>query len=73
MAALSAVGSTLAQPAMAPLSLDTGATSESRPNPEPEQQRVLAPITTADRAGAAILTILACVGFVGAMVWIVLE
>lgn len=74
MAALSAVGSTLAGPNMAPLSLRTGATSESRPNPEStEQNTEFAPITTGDKAGAAILTIVFCAIFIGAMVWIVLD
>ena len=74
MAALSAVGATLLQRNMAPLSFATGATSESKPNPEATEQNTdFKPITTGDKAGAAILTILICAAFIGSMVWIVLE
>lgn len=74
MSALSVVGASLLQPDMAPLSADRGAQSEGDPSAGmthtgPEDFR---DITTGDRAGAAILTILICVSFVGAMVWIVL-
>lgn len=74
MSALAAVGATLMQQSMAPLSLDTGAVSESRPNPvSSEANDDFPPVTTADKAGAAILTILTVVAFVGAMVWIILD
>lgn len=74
MSALAVVGATLMEPDMAPLSADRGAQSESDPtsgmtNNGPEE---FEPITDGDRAGAAILTIIICVSFVGAMVWIVL-
>lgn len=77
MAAMSVIGTTLMTDAMAPLSQKTGATSSSDPNaganlnsPKPI---TFSPITTADKAGAAILTILVCVALVGSMVWIVIE
>lgn len=74
MSALSIVGASLMQPDMAPLSAERGAESTSDPGAGlthngPEE---FADITTGDQAGAAILTILVCVAFVGAMVWIVL-
>ena len=74
MSALSVVGAALAKPEMAPLSLESGATSTSDPNAgmtnnSPQELR---PITAGDRAGAAILTIIICVSLVGTMVWIVI-
>ena len=74
MSALAIVGASLMEPDMAPLSADRGAQSESDPTAGmthngPED---LEPITDGDRAGAAIFTIIICVSFVGAMVWIVL-
>ena len=77
MAALSVMGATLINSGMAPLSKKTGATSSSDPNAgnniDVAKPITFAPITTADKAGAAILTILVCVGLVGSMIWIVLE
>ena len=76
MAALSTIGSTLIDGSMAPLSQKSGAKSESNPNAgqtQPGNNLTLKPITTADKAGAAILTIIICIGMVGGMVWIVLE
>lgn len=62
---------------MAPLSQKTGATSTSNPSAGEENNNkgtvTFKPITTADKAGAAILTILVCVGLIGSMIWIVLE
>lgn len=61
---------------MAPLSTKTGATSKGDPNAGAstgDQPITFSPVTTGDKAGAAILTILVCVGMVAGMVWIVLE
>jgi mannan endo-1,6-alpha-mannosidase len=74
MSALAALGSTLMAPEMAPLTQESGAQSESHPNPGASEQNTdFEPITAGDKAGASILTILACVSVVGAMVWIVLD
>jgi len=76
MAALSVIGSTLNREAIAPLSQSTGATSESDPNAgstaakDPTTEH--APITTGDKAGAAILTIVVVVLVVGGSVWLVI-
>lgn len=62
MAAMAVVGATLNTPAMAPLSLNTGATSKSDPNAGNDgatnSTKPLKPITTGDKAGAAIFTII---------------
>lgn len=62
MAALAVVGSTLATSNMAPLSLSSGATSKSDPDAgnddETDKPKPLPPISGADRAGAAIFTII---------------
>lgn len=77
MAAMSVIGTTLINGQMVPLSEKTGATSSSNPGAGDDlnvhKPITFAPITTADKAGAAILTILVCVALVGSMVWIVLE
>jgi mannan endo-1,6-alpha-mannosidase len=73
---MSVIGSTLIDASMVPLSTKTGATSKSDPNAGDDASKTptpLAPITTADKAGAAILTILVCVAMIGSMIWIVLE
>lgn len=75
MAALSVMGSNLMTESMRPLTLRTGATSKSNPNAgsdapsNPTANRK--PITTADRAGAGILTILMVVIVVGGSAWLV--
>jgi mannan endo-1,6-alpha-mannosidase len=73
MSALAVVSANLLTPDMAPLSLETGAESTSNPNEGLTTTDPInfEPITTADKAGAAILTILVCVTFVGGMIWIV--
>ena len=74
MAAMSVIGANLMTSAMIPLSLRTGATSKSDPNAG--SNTVTLPtglnekITTADKAGAAILTVLASILVVGGAVWI---
>ena len=75
MAALSVIGSTLNRQDLAPLSQRTGATSKSDPNAgsnAPTNPAALrSPITTADRAGAGILTVIMVVVVVGGAVWLV--
>jgi mannan endo-1,6-alpha-mannosidase len=76
MAALSVMGTTLMTPQMAPLSQKTGATSQSDPNAGDTSTSTVVtfkPITTGDKAGAAILTILVCIAMVASMIWITLE
>lgn len=77
MAAMSVMGATLINSSMAPLSSKTGATSTSDPNAgqtaNADPTASYKKITTADKAGAAILTMLVCIGMVVGMIWIVLE
>ena len=76
MQALSVIGSTLITDSMAPLSAKTGGTSKSDPNAgsntdaDPTANRK--PITTKDRAGAGILTIMVIVGVVAGSLWLIL-
>lgn len=76
MSALSVIGSNLMDSSMAPLSLTTGATSESDPDAgstaSTDPADNFSKITTKDKAGASILTILMVVFVVGGAVWIVL-
>ena len=77
MAAMSVIGATLIDNEMVPLSQKTGANSKSDPtagqskNTDPTAS--FKPITTGDKAGAAILTMIICIGMIGSMIWIVLE
>lgn len=78
MSALAVIGATQITQDMIPLTSTTGGTSSSNPdagndaphNPEDEFKRN--PITSGDRAGAAILTILIIGAVIGLCVWIVL-
>lgn len=76
MAALSVIGSTLNRQSIAPLSQASGATSESDPDAgataakDPTTEH--APITTGDKAGAAILTIIVVFLVVGGAIWLVI-
>lgn len=76
MAALSVIGSTLNRQDIAPLSQSSGATSESNPNAGTDAAKdpttKHAPITTADKAGAALLTVFVVVLVVGGSVWLVI-
>lgn len=69
MSALSVIASNLIASAKAPLSADTGGTSKGNPSAGTNEQTsnplALATITTADRAGAGIITALALVGILG--------
>jgi len=75
MAALSVIGSTLNKGILTPKSSETGATSQSDPNAgstaptDPTASR--SKITTADKAGAAILTLLGTAVVIGGAVWLV--
>lgn len=76
MSALSVLGATLMNSAIVPVTKDTGGTSKSNPNAgsgttEPAPG-VTSKITTADKAGAAILTILVISGVVGGSLWIIM-
>lgn len=78
MSALAVIGATQITPGMVPLTSSTGGNSTSDPgagsdaphNPDDEFKRN--PITTADRAGAAVLTIIVIGAIVGISVWIVI-
>lgn len=78
MCALAVIGATQITSDMTPLTLTTGGNSTSNPDAgndaphNPEEEFARDPITTGDRAGAAILTILIIGAVVGLCVWIVL-
>ena len=75
MTALAVVGANLIDNTMVPLTADTGGKSASDPNagasapifPHDE----FPDITTADRAGAGILTVLVICGFAGGAWWLI--
>ncbi|KAH0845801.1 Mannan endo-1,6-alpha-mannosidase DCW1 [Fonsecaea pedrosoi] len=75
MAALSVIGSVLNSQALMPKSTRTGATSKSDPNAgstAPTNPAALRDnITTGDKAGAGILTLLMAALVIGAAVWLV--
>ncbi|KAJ9603578.1 hypothetical protein H2200_011764 [Cladophialophora chaetospira] len=75
MAALSVIGSTLNKDILVPKSSNTGATSKGDPNAGSEAPAsptaLRDKITTGDKAGAAILTLLAAAIVIGGAVWIV--
>ncbi|KIW68988.1 hypothetical protein PV04_04895 [Phialophora macrospora] len=75
MAALSVIGSTLNRDSLTPKSTRTGATSKGDPNAGSEAPKspsaLRSKITTGDKAGAAILTILATAIIIGGAVWLV--
>lgn len=76
MAALSVIGATLNRQDLAPLSLNTGATSKSDPtaginapyNPLDEH----GPVTTGEKVGAAFATLAVAAVIIGGAIWIVL-
>lgn len=78
MCALAVIGATQITSAMVPLTANTGGTSKSDPNAgndaphNPEDEFKKNPITTADKAGAAILTLLVIGAVVGLSIWIIL-
>lgn len=76
MSAMSVIGANLIDSSMVPLSLNTGAKSSSDPTagggtggslPSALTDKV----TTADKAGAAILTIMMCAIFIGTAWWLI--
>jgi mannan endo-1,6-alpha-mannosidase len=75
MSALSVLGATLMNAGIVPVTKDTGGTSKS--NPSAGSGTTEAPagittkITTADKAGAGILTLLIICGVVGGSLWII--
>lgn len=75
MAALSVIGTTLNKDILTPKSSSTGATSKPDPNAgssAPSNPAALTDkITTGDKAGAAILTLLAVVIILGGAAWLV--
>lgn len=76
MSALAVIGSTLINPSMAPLSLSSGAKSESKPDSGIQDGPITStpdPVTAGDRAGAAILTILLTGFVVGGAYWLVCD
>jgi len=76
MCSLQAVGSLLNRDSIAPLSKASGATSKSDPDAgstaakDPTTEH--APITTGDKAGATILTIIVVFLIVGGSIWLVI-
>lgn len=76
MSALAIIGANLIDSSMAPLTLRTGATSQSDPTAGGSTGTTPAevfskPITTGDKAGAAILTILATAIILGGAWWLI--
>ncbi len=74
MQALAVIGATTMNPGIAPKTANTGGTSISDPdagtNADAAPIPKSAPVTTADKAGAAILTLLAAGVVIGGCVWI---
>lgn len=76
MAALSVIGATLNRQDLVPLSSNTGASSPSDPNAgsnapyDPTTET--GPVTTADKAGAAILTAIVIILVIGGAVFLII-
>lgn len=77
MAALEAIQSVLIENAEPPLTMKTGGTSKGDANAGSESDETFSPnwkeITTADKAGAGILTTLLLGGMLGGSAWLVWE
>ncbi|KKY14445.1 putative glycosyl hydrolase family 76 protein [Phaeomoniella chlamydospora] len=85
MSALSVIGANLMKPSIAPLSANTGGSSKADESSQTvtaqggggssqgSDGKPLSKITTKDRAGAGILTILATLGIIAASVWLIWE
>jgi len=75
MSALSVIGANLMNSAIVPVTKDTGGTSKSDPNAGSDSSTnpvaKVGKITTSDKAGAAILTILVICGVIGGSLWII--
>lgn len=77
MSALSVLGSQLMSDSLLPVTTDTGGTSKSNPaagagSSASATTAPLKKITTADRAGAGILTALIICGVIGGSLWIII-
>ena len=76
MSALSVLGTTQITGAMAPVTKDTGGTSKGDPSAgsgtSATPTGVTKKITTSDKAGAVILTIMVICGVVGGSLWIIM-
>jgi hypothetical protein len=76
MQALAVIGATTIRPEITPKSANTGGTSKSDPDAGSdhagEPPTVLEPVTTADRAGAGIVTVIGVVFIVGGSIWLIL-
>lgn len=76
MQALAVIGATQMTAKIAPKSATTGGTSESDPDAgndiDTAPEIKFAPLTTGDKAGASILTILIVLSVVGGGIWIIL-
>ena len=76
MQALSVIGATQINGGIAPKTANTGGTSKSDPNAgsdansQPTIQH--SPITTKDKAGAGILTVLFIIGVIGGGIWLIM-
>lgn len=76
MQALAVIGATQMNANIAPKSARTGGTSESDPDAGSDVDTApeikFDPLTTGDKAGASILTILIVAGVVGGGIWLIL-
>jgi hypothetical protein len=76
MQALSVIGATQINSGIIPKSIATGGTSESDPNAGSDANAspavTASKITTADKAGAGILTVLCIFIVIGGSIWIIL-
>jgi len=76
MQALSVIGATQINSGIAPKSIKTGGTSKGDPNAGSDANAspsvTTSKITTADKAGAGILTVLCIFIVIGGSVWIIL-
>lgn len=76
MQALSVIGATTINSGIAPKSITTGGTSESNPNAGSDANTsptaAQSAITTGDRAGAGVLTVLAIFVVVGGSIWMII-
>ena len=76
MSALSVIGTNLMYAGFVPLTEDSGGSSRSNTNATSTTDTTSNPlaykITTKDRAGAGILTVLILCGIVGSSIWIIL-
>ena len=75
MQALAVIGATTIHPAIAPKTAGTGGTSKSDPNAGSAVDASpieFSPITTADKAGAGIFTVVCAAIIVGGSAWLIM-